>query len=77
MAYQRSHKGVLSNTIEGGKKLKTILNKTGKGTSLSGNLNIALMTSILEEHLIGSVDHNFNIKSKVENNYVSSNSWTC
>jgi hypothetical protein len=62
MAYQRSHNGVLSNTIEGGKKLKTIFNKTGKGTSLSGNLNIALMTSILEEHLIGSIDHNFNIK---------------
>jgi len=62
MAYQRSHNGVLSNTIEGGKKSKKKLNKTGKGTSLSGNLNIALTTSILEEHLIGSIDHNFNIK---------------
>jgi len=38
MAYQRSHKGALSNTIEGGKKSKKKLNKTGKGTSLSGNL---------------------------------------
>jgi hypothetical protein len=26
-----------------------------------------LMTSILEEHLIGSIDHNFNIKWKIEN----------
>jgi hypothetical protein len=33
MAYQRSHKGALSNTIEGGKKSKKKLNKTGKGTS--------------------------------------------
>jgi hypothetical protein len=26
-----------------------------------------LTTSILEEHLIGSIDHNFNIKWKIEN----------
>jgi hypothetical protein len=63
MAYQRSYNGVLSNTIEGGKKSKKKLNITGKGTSLSGNPNIALTTSILSQ--------------KLKTNHVSSNTWTC